>query len=265
MLRYFGFKVVFECHLISKNRSAFFALARRAHSVVVISEALKNAFVDAGFRPEDILVAPSGVDLSVFDIEVSKEDARKALDLPQDAFIALYTGNFTTMGEDKGISDILKALPDAPDVLFVAAGGSEKDRDRYVRQASELGVLGRVILRGSTTQKMLALYQKAADVLMMPFPDKPHYRHHMSPVKMFEYMAGKRPIIASDLPTIREVLDETNSVIVLPGEPKKIAEALRELAADNGTPFAERAYAKVHELYSWQMRTQRVLKHIGKV
>ena len=260
-LRLLGFGVVLECHLIPKNRSAFFALARRAHRIVVISQALKHAFVEAGFLDENILVAPSGVDLSVFDIDTSKEEARKKLDLPREGFVAVYTGNFTTMGEDKGLRDIIKALPDAPDVLFVAAGGSEKDRGRYVREASELGVLGRVVLRGTTTQKMLALYQKAADVLLMPFPDTPHYRNHMSPVKMFEYMSAKRPIIASDLPTIREVLNEDNAIIVPPDNPAALAEALHKTAARAVDILSERAYKDVGE-YSWDARTKRVLEHI---
>ncbi|MBI5469850.1 glycosyltransferase [Candidatus Kaiserbacteria bacterium] len=259
LLRLMGFKVAFECHLIPKQRGFFFFLCHRASSIVVISQALKQSFVKAGFKPESILVAPSGVDLSIFDIEISRDQARLMLDLPKDKRLAVYTGNFTTMGEDKGISDILRALPDALDVVFVAAGGSEKDRLRYVAQASELGVLGRVILRGSTTQKILAMYQKAADVLLMPFPDTPHYRNHMSPVKMFEYMAAKRPIIASDLPTIREVLNDTNAVIIPSGDLRQLAQALEKTGLDS---LAARAYEDVAR-YSWTARTKRVIEHIG--
>ncbi len=260
-----GFRVVLECHLIPKNKKRFFTRAQRADRIIVISQALKKAFVEAGFPPESILVAPSGVDLSVFDIDISKEEARKKLDLPIGATIGVYTGNFTTMGEDKGISDIIKALQHAPEVVFVAAGGSDNDRDRYVKEASKMGVLGRVILRGHTPQKMLALYQKAADVLLMPFPDTPHYRNHMSPVKMFEYMVAKRPIIASDLPTIREVLSEQNSIIVPPGNPKKLAAALETTLQnhDGAQSLANQAYNDVAS-FSWTARTARVLAYISE-
>jgi glycosyltransferase involved in cell wall biosynthesis len=255
-----GFKVAFECHLIPKNRERFFARVRKAHRIIVISQALKQAFVEAGFPADAILVAPSGVDLSIFDINLAKEDARRQLSLPATVQIALYTGNFTTMGHDKGIADIIQALADAPDVLFVAAGGAERDLAQYQSLADAAGVSNRVMLRGSTTQAMLAAYQKAADVLLMPFPDTPHYRNHMSPVKMFEYMAAKRPILASDLPTIREVLNETNAVIVPPGNPSALAVALKELFAD--TARAERLSAAAYEHvqhYSWTARTERVL------
>jgi glycosyltransferase involved in cell wall biosynthesis len=259
LFRLIGFKVAFECHLIPKNRDAFFSLVKYATRVIVISKALKDAFIAAGFAPKKILVAPSGVDLSTFDIAMAKEDARKGLDLPQNKFIAMYTGNFTTMGEDKGISDILKALPNAPEVLFVAVGGSEKDVARYRKGAEMQGLSERVILRGSTTQKQLAIYQKAADVLLMPFPDTPHYRNHMSPVKMFEYMAAKRPIIASDLPTIKEVLNNANAVIIPPGNVEALLQALAlSIPAD----LSEKAYADVQE-YTWKRRAERVTSFIS--
>ena len=108
-LRLLGFKAAFECHLIPKQRSFFFFLSRWASSIVVISQALRNAFVERGFSMGSILVAPSGVDLSIFDIQTSRDEARLMLDLPTDVRLAVYTGNFTTMGEDKGISDILQA------------------------------------------------------------------------------------------------------------------------------------------------------------
>jgi len=262
-LRALGYKVVFECHLIHGNRRTFFASARRAQRIIVISQALKDAFIEAGFSPESILVAPSGVDLSVFDIDISKEEARRRLDLPHEAPLGIYTGNFTTMGEDKGISDILKALLLSTDVTFVAVGGSEKDIARYSERARELGVSDRVIFRGSTTQQNLAVYQKAADVLLMPFPDTPHYRNHMSPVKMFEYMVSKRPIIASDLPTIREVLNEQNAYMVQPGNISALAGELVTGCRDTekSDQLATRAYRDVSR-YSWDARTERVIAWI---
>ena len=254
-----GYRVVYECHHLSGYRNLHFFAARRAAYIVTISQALKHIFVSAGFDEKKILVAPSGVDLSIFDINISKEDARKELDLPQEARIALYTGNFTTMGADKGIADIIKALKDAPDVMFVAVGGGEGDMALYGEQAKNAGIEQRVILRGYAPQTKLAIYQKAADVLLMPFPDTPHYRNHMSPVKMFEYMASDRPIIASDLPTIREVLNESNAILVPPNNPAQIARALTALASSSkGQEIAQKAREQAHQ-FSWNERAKKIL------
>ena len=264
LFRWYGFKVVLESHMIPKRRGLYFFLARRAHRVVVISKALKGAFVKAGFDEGKLLVAPSGVDLSVFDIDISKDDARRQLELPQGAHIAVYTGNFTTMGQDKGLSDIIEALKSAPGILFVGVGGSEKDIARYETQAKQAGVADRVILRGYAPQKTLAVYQKAADVLLMPFPDTPHYRSHMSPVKMFEYMASGRPIIASDLPTIREVLNDRNAVVIPPGDSRRLSEAMLTLAAagPESEALAESAKSTV-AAFAWSERAKRIFKFVA--
>jgi glycosyltransferase involved in cell wall biosynthesis len=258
-----GFKVVYECHHVFDRRKSFFTGCRRAYRIVTISQALKNTFVQQGFDERSILVAPSGVDLSTFDIDVPKEVARRTLDLPQEARIAVYTGNFTTMGADKGIADIVRALEHVSDVLFVGVGGSEQDIGRYRTLAQERGVEKRVLLFGHRPQAELALFQKAADVLLMPFPDMPHYRNNMSPVKMFEYMASGVTIIASDLPTIREVLNGENSYIVPPNDPQKLAHAITQVFGQPAVAQAKAVRAH-HEVsaYSWKQRAERVLSFI---
>lgn len=262
-LNLLGYRVVFECHALSRSRKLFFASCRKAHRIVVISEALKSAFIAEGFESADILVAPSGVDTNTFDITTTKHDARVAVGLPLDAKIAVYLGNFTTMGEDKGLSTILHALTHIHDVHFVAVGGSEKDRLHYGREAQDLGVLSQVTLVGYTPQKTFAIYQKAADVLLMPFPDTPHYRHHMSPVKMFEYMMSKTPIIASNLPTITEVLNDANASLVPPGDPQVLATAIRDVLFDRekNARRAIQAHTDVAK-YAWESRAQRVIEFI---
>lgn len=255
-----GFKVVYECHLIPSDRAKFFRRCRHAYRIITISNALKEAFVAEGFDPAIIQVAPSGVNVEIFGKSVDKKNARTELTLPLDANIALYTGNFSTMGQDKGIADIIRSLPEIPEIVFVASGGADQDIARYRSLATECGVADRVLLFGHAPQTTLALYQQAADILLMPFPDTPHYRNHMSPVKMFEYMASGRPIIASDLPTIREVLSEKNAVIVTPGDPHAIAHAMRSLRTDPAYAETLTRQARIDvEQYSWKNRSERII------
>ena len=260
LLSLIGFRVVYESHHIFDRRASFFSLCRRAYRIVTISGALQNTFLQHGFDEKKVIVAPSGVDLGTFAISVEKTVARHELNLSEGKSIVLYTGNFTTMGEDKGIADIITALREVPEVLFIAAGGSERDQERYRTLAWEKGVGERVLFFGHAPQSKLALYQQAADVLLMPFPDTPHYRNHMSPVKMFEYMASGRPIIASNLPTIREVLNDTNAVIVPPGDPHALAEMISSLLHDPKRAVALALKARENvEQYSWKNRAERVM------
>ncbi len=263
-LRYLGFRVVYECHHLFSRNAGFFALARRAHRIVTISEALKRSFVAAGVPAHIVLAAPSGVDLAIFGIEMPQESARASLDLPMKGHIALYTGNFTTMDQSKGIEQCIAAMRETGSVYFVAAGGDAADIKKYEQLAHDLGVANRVILRGHMPQTELAKYQRAADVLVMPFPDTPHYRNHMSPVKMFEYMASGRPIVSTDLPTIREVLNDENAIIVRPGDPEALARGISSIFSDpaRGQRLAVRARIDV-ERYTWRARARGILQFVA--
>ncbi len=257
----FGFRVIFECHARTSKRFLFF-LARRAVRIVVISHSLKDEFLQAGFKEEHLLVAPSGVDVERFG-GISKAQARGELGLPHGQFLAVYTGGFTSLGEDKGVLDVFDALVRARAVHFLAAGAKPEELVRYSEQARAMGLSERVTLLGHVPHGSIPLYLCAADVLLMPYHSQ-RYRHHLSPMKMFEYMASGRPIVASDVPTVREVLDEHSAMLVPPGNPEAMAEAFMRLAQDPqlGERLAAEARSRVYR-YSWEERARRVVDFIS--
>ena len=192
------------------------------------------------------------------------EDARTQLSLPENKYIIGYCGSLKTMGEDKGVADILRSLSFLSfDVLCVIVGGSTDDISYYKNMAEELEVKDKVLFVGFVSQSRLAMYQKSFDTLLMPFPNTPHYAHVMSPVKMFEYMASKKPIIASDLPTIREVLNDTNCLFCLPGDSKDLATKIQHLidTPTLSSVLGEKAYCDV-QVYSSSSRAVRIISHI---
>jgi glycosyltransferase involved in cell wall biosynthesis len=87
----------------------------------------------------------------------------------------------------------------------------------------------------------------------------------MSPLKIFEYMASKRPIIATNLPSLREILvDGENAILVPPGSPGALAGAIKRLSGDNAlcAKLAENAYLDVSEKYTWKMRAEKIISFI---
>ena len=77
-------------------------------------------------------------------------------------------------------------------------------------------------------------------------------------------MAAKRPVVASDLPSIREVLNEKNAVIVEPGNPKALAEGIKKILQDEelAGEISEKANRDVQQ-YSWEKRAEKILEFIG--
>jgi glycosyltransferase involved in cell wall biosynthesis len=85
----------------------------------------------------------------------------------------------------------------------------------------------------------------------------------MSPLKIFEYMSLKKPIIASDLPAIREVLDETCAVLVPPSDIKKWQEAILSMKNSSyASRLGSEAFKRFVDNYTWEKRANRVLSGI---
>ncbi len=111
-------------------------------------------------------------------------------------------------------------------------------------------------------------YLAACDVLLMPYQRRVTVNGGdtaavMSPMKMFEYMAADRLIISSDLPVLREILDERNAVLCDPEDDLEWVEALKRAENDRNwrEELARIAYQDA-EKYTWRKRVRLVLKGI---
>ena len=100
----------------------------------------------------------------------------------------------------------------------------------------------------------------------MPFPDTKHYAYYMSPIKMFEYMASGRPIIATDLPSIREVLNDSNALLIESSRPEVIARGVKKLVGEPNLAdeLGRSARESAREL-TLEKRVGKILEFIHKV
>jgi glycosyltransferase involved in cell wall biosynthesis len=261
LLSFFKKNLTFEAHNLSKSRNVFYRRFKKINlKVVVITKRLKEDFVKIGFSPENILVVPDGVDLDEFNIDVSKEDARNKVGLSLNAQIAMYTGH---LFDWKGADTILEVARQCKDVLFVFVGGMTADIEKF-RKKAKLLMLENVLIFGHRPHKDVPLFLKAADILLLPNSSKEEIsRSHTSPLKLFEYMASARPIIASDLPSLREILDENTATFAIPNNPNSWADKIRSVMADSDlrVGLSSRALEKVKN-YTWAKRAEKIISFV---
>lgn len=269
LLSYFKKNIFFEAHRFSGSKKFFYKRFKKTGlKIVTISGGLKNEFARFGFKPENILVAHDGVDLKEFDVKQTKAESRTKLGLPQDKKIIGYVGQLKTFGMEKGVGDLIKAFnivkTNHPDALLVIVGGEGRVLEDYKTFASGQNIgENEILFVGQKRHELIPFYLRAFDVLAMPFPYNTHYAFYMSPLKLFEYMASERPIAASDLPSVREVLNFKNSVLVKPDNPTELAIGIKKIL-DNESysrQLAEVAFADVLN-YTWQKRAQNILNFI---
>ena len=126
--------------------------------------------------------------------------------------------------------------------------------------------IGNVSLVGFVENQRLPLYQAAADILLMPYERSiagssgGNSAAYASPMKMFEYMASQRVIISSDLPVIREILNDSNSVLCPPDDSTAWGQSLMQLLNDPSLRqrLANQAWQDV-QAYTWEKRAEKAL------
>jgi glycosyltransferase involved in cell wall biosynthesis len=199
--------------------------------VIAISAGLRDDLLALGVPPERLLVAPDAVDPARFSALPARQAARAALGLPPHGPIVTYTGHLYPWKGAHTLARAARHLP--PDALVCIVGGTPADGAAFRAFLERKGLSG-VHLAGYVPPAEVPRWLAAADVLVLPNSGTEAISaRYTSPLKLFEYMAAGRPIVASDLPSLREVLaDGQNAVLVPPDDAPALAGAIRSLLAD---------------------------------
>ena len=264
-----GIPTIYELHDVLTGGMgpvlfSFFLRGRGARRLVTTTRALADHLAKHYGSPaaDPFTIVESGaVDAARFKDLPDPAVARQKLGLPQ-GFTAGHTGH---LYPGRGAELILEMAAALPQVNFLLVGGEAQDVDRVGAQAKHAG-LENITLTGFKPNAALPEYQAACDVLLMP------YQEHImtssgagrsvfySPLKMFEYLAAGRAILASDFEILHEVLTPENAVLLPPADGKAWAAALRRLHADQALrrQYAEQA-RKTAQKYTWEGRARRIL------
>jgi glycosyltransferase involved in cell wall biosynthesis len=178
---------------------------------------------------------------------------------PPGPFVAGYAGHLYPW---KGVDVLVRALAEADGVEGLIVGGhpDEPDIARVRALADTLGIGARVRFTGLLPPAAVPALLAAAHVLVLPNTASAISSAYTSPLKLFEYLAAGRAIVASDLPAFREVLaDGEHALLVPPGDPSALAAALSRLRVDPGLAgrLARNAFSLAPD-YSWDARARRI-------
>jgi glycosyltransferase involved in cell wall biosynthesis len=227
-----------------------------------ITDALRRA-LEAKYgtmRGGDTVIAPDGVDLERYISLPDPESARRTLGLPE-APTVLCTGHLYA---GRGADLFLALAEKFPAANFVWVGGRLADVTAWKTRAAHLA---NITFTGFVPNEHIPLYQSAADVLLMAYgrtvatSSGGNTAEVCSPMKMFEYMAAGRAILTSDLPVLREVLDDGMAVFCPPEDAEAWESALNGLLANEKRrqDLGQRARSAAQG-YSWVERAKRVLQ-----
>jgi glycosyltransferase involved in cell wall biosynthesis len=169
----------------------------------------------------------------------------------------------------KGVDVLIDAMADLPRARALIIGGHPREDDlaRLERRVRERGLRDRVELTGPIAPTDVARALARADVLVLPNRATTLSAEATSPLKLFEYMALGKPIVASDLPAIREIVGDGEAAeLVAPDDPSALARGVARLVADpdRAAALAATALARSSD-YSWDRRAERLAACFAEV
>jgi glycosyltransferase involved in cell wall biosynthesis len=229
--------------------------------IVTISNGVRNGLLEIGVDSNKIFVAPDSVDLAAYNDMASQTEARKQLGLPADRHQIVYTGS---LFHYKGVQTIIDTAKILPEANFLVVGGDETGLSTYRASIRKAGVQN-ITTTGYVQPHQIPIYQAAADVLIAPNTDENKLSTEFtSPLKLFEYMATKRPIVASSLGSIREILaHERTAILVEPNSATALASGISRVLdePDLAKSISDNALMEVSS-NTWNQRATNILDEL---
>jgi len=267
-LGYLGLPTVLEIHtspssFLDRNILQQAATRQSVKLIVSVTEHLRHDLIRTGIPQSKVITLHDGVDMNRFNGEISKNDARQHLGLPLDRDLVIYTGQLSA---EKGVHTLVRAALILTRAIFILVGGQPEEIDQ-LQNLTKKTALENIIFAGYVSPLVVPFYLKAADVLVIPQSSQSMWSsYYTSPLKLFEYMASGRAIVATNVPCITEVLRHgQHAWLVETDDPLSLAEGIRLLLADRS--LRDRLSSGALDAatkFSWDNRARTIIDEFGK-
>jgi len=277
LLTNYSNKLICEVHNLPRRAEYYTQSWNQCHKVIAISQALQADLIKSGVQKNKIEILPDAVDVDMFDINVSQKEARQRLDLPLDKKIILinsslypWKGVYTLAESAKYLNTYFNRYLNRYLIVMIGAPESEKNKLAQFIKQNKLPA-DNIILAGHKPYELIPYYLKAADVLVLPTTNQQINKStnfdpkYTSPLKLFEYLASGRPIVASDLPALREILTDQNALFFKPDNAQDLAEKIKLLLKDpDYQKVMQQANPTLARSYTWQNRAKKIISFLNQ-
>jgi glycosyltransferase involved in cell wall biosynthesis len=229
-------------------------LLSEADRILVVSNELKKYVLKFNVAPDKISVVPNGVDINLFNPRVSEAKIRDKYGLNKSNIVCFIGGLFPWHGAENIIKVANEMADSHPEVKFLIVGSGPLEEELRAMAGKN------VIFIGTVKHELIPEYLAASDIAVAPYPKMDLF--YFSPIKLFEYMASGKAIIASNMGQIGEVIEhEKTGLLIEPGNLWALKENI-EYLLDNPQMRRKlgRNARKATESYTWENNVKRVME-----
>ena len=220
---------------------------RRADLVLAVSEPLRRWLEKARVDSGRVRTLPNAVDTRLFHRDLDSQAIRRRLNL-EGRFVVGFAGSFRSW---HGVEFLVSAFRDfhgADPSTHLLLVGDGPLRPRIEKAIREAGLEQAVTFAGAVAHEKVPLYLAAMDAAVAPYPALEEF--YYSPLKLFEYMAAGRAVVASRVGQVADVVEDGKTGLLFePGDRQSLVQCLRRLKQDAtlGSDLGKRAHAACSE------------------
>lgn len=256
--------------LVRKRTNILMPLARyienevlnSADAIFVVSSFLKKQLIELGVSEKKIHLTVNAVDKDIFGVNYNSVEIKDKYCL-RDTIVIGYVGGFYHWHELDLLLKAVKTVEREKNNLSLLLIGEGPDKSKLKDLYKKMGMHSKLIMPGEVEHKELPKYLNAMDICILPDTN-----NYCSPVKIFEYMAMGKPVIAPELDNIRDIIvDKINGILFKPKDYVELGNAL-ELLLENKELYRKISVAAKEEIFKyhlWSNNAENILETYVKV
>jgi len=221
---------------------------RDADRVIVINERLRDYVIQMGSNPDRTQIIRAAIDLGLFSPDTNGSTIRKQYGFAEGDVILFFMGWLYNFSGLKEVALQLAQINDDHLKLLVVGEGDAYDELHKIREKYNLE--DRVILTGKKPYQEIPALIAASDICLLPAYRAERIMQDIVPIKMYEYMAMGKPVIATRLPGLVKEFGENNGVVYIDKTEDAVEKALELVASGSLNEVGSKARCFV-ERYSW--------------
>jgi len=246
-------------------------VAKKADAVIVVAQGIKDILIGRGVDGNKIFVIPNGANVDLFrpiNDSAAINDLRPHYGISEKDYLITFVGNFEP---HHGIEYLIRSAPlvlnTFPNTKFLIVGDGTI-RKELINLAERIGLSAEIIFADRVPYEMVPLYINMADVCVAPFTSARNERTGLSPLKIYEYLACGKPVVASDIKGVGDLLRSSNSgIAVAPEDPVELANAIIKLLKDKELreKMGKNGREVVVNNYSWEHTAKKTIEVFEKL